>query len=191
MMRALALLLIVSLSGCAGGGSSSSGSVTADDANKFIDRANQTLLKLGTEASQADWVANTYITDDTQALTAKASQVYIDAVAKYAKEAVKFDKLELPADIRRQLTLLKVSLVMVNPSDPREGEELTKITAGLNAAYGKGKWCTDPEKPETCLDIDQISNIMAENRDEKRLRQVWQGWHTISPPMKKDYSRFV
>jgi len=191
MMRALALLLIVSLSGCAGGGSSSSGSVTADDAKKFIDGANQTLLKLGTEASQADWVANTYITDDTQALTAKASQVYIDAVAKYAKEAVKFDKLELPADIRRQLTLLKVSLVMVNPSDPREGEELTKITAGLNAAYGKGKWCTDPEKPETCLDIDQISNIMAENRDEKRLRQVWEGWHTISPPMKKDYSRFV
>src|SRR6267142_7119020 len=188
----LALLLIVSLYGCAGGaGKTGSGSVTADDAKKFIDGANQTLLKLGTEASQADWVANTYITDDTQALTAKASQVYIDTAAKFAKEAPKYDKLELPPDIRRQLNLLKVSLVMVNPSDPREAEELTNIAAGLNAAYGKGKYCEDPEKKETCLNIDDITKIMAESRDEKRLRKVWEGWHTISPPMKKDYARFA
>ena len=32
---------------------------------------------------------------------------------------------------------------------------------------------------------------MANSRDEKRLRQVWEGWHTISPPMKKDYARFA
>ena len=29
-------------------------------------------------------------------------------------------------------------------------------------------------------------------RDEKRvLRAAWEGWHTISPPMRKDYQRFV
>jgi peptidyl-dipeptidase A len=190
--RLLPLLLIVSLYGCAGGaGKTGSGSVTADDAKKFIDDVNQTLLKLGAEASRADWVANTYITDDTQALTAKASQVYIDTAAKYAKEAPKYDKLELPPDIRRQLNLLKVSLVMVNPSDPKEAEELTNIAAGLNAAYGKGKYCEDPEKKETCLNIDDITKVMAQSRDEKRLRKLWEGWHTISPPMKKDYARFV
>ena len=32
---------------------------------------------------------------------------------------------------------------------------------------------------------------MATSRDEKQLRDVWEGWHTISPPMKKDYQRFV
>ena len=32
---------------------------------------------------------------------------------------------------------------------------------------------------------------MATSRDEKRLREVWEGWHTISPPMRKDYARFV
>ena len=32
---------------------------------------------------------------------------------------------------------------------------------------------------------------MAEVRDPKRLLEVWEGWHTISPPMRKDYARFV
>ncbi len=32
---------------------------------------------------------------------------------------------------------------------------------------------------------------MRDSRDEKKLRQVWEGWHTISPPMRKDYARFV
>src|SRR5207249_4701119 len=54
-----------------------------------------------------------------------------------------------------------------------------------------GKWCTDPKKPETCLDINKITDIMRESRDEKKLRMAWEGWHTISPPMRKDYVRFV
>ena len=32
---------------------------------------------------------------------------------------------------------------------------------------------------------------MAKSRDPKELRDVWEGWHTISPPMRKDYPRFV
>jgi peptidyl-dipeptidase A len=32
---------------------------------------------------------------------------------------------------------------------------------------------------------------MAQSRDPKRLREVWEGWHTISPPIKKDFVRYV
>jgi len=32
---------------------------------------------------------------------------------------------------------------------------------------------------------------MATTRDEKLLREAWEGWHTIAPPMRKDYARFV
>ena len=183
-----ALLLIVSASACSPTPTSS-----ADEADpaKFIDNVNQTMLRLGTEASQAAWIAATYITEDSQALSARANQNYIDAIAKFAKEAVRFDNVSVSPEIRRQLDLLKVGLTLATPSDPKEGEELTKIGANLEAAYGKGKWCEDPKKTESCLDIDQITNIMAESRDEKRLRQVWEGWHTISPPMKKEYTRFV
>ena len=80
---------------------------------------------------------------------------------------------------------------MATPSDPKEAEELTTIMARLEALYGKGKWCTNPEKPDTCSNIDAVTKLMATTRDEKRLREAWEGWHTIAPPMRKDYARFV
>src|SRR5712691_7391000 len=164
---------------------------TATDAKAFLDHVNQTMLKLGVEQNQAGWVQQTYITDDTDAVAARANQRYIDAVASFVKDATRFDKLDLPADQRRQLNVLKTSLVMVTPSDPKESEELTTIMARLESAYGKGKWCTNKADPDTCLNIDDITKLMANDRDPKRLREAWEGWHTISPQMKKDYARFV
>jgi peptidyl-dipeptidase A len=184
------LVLVIFVSGCTSGSSSNS-TPTAEDAKKFMADVNETLFKLALEASQAGWVSETYITDDTSALFARANQRLIDKTAQYAKEAVRFDKVDVAPDVRRQLNILKVSLVMATPSNPKEGEELTKIAADLDATYGKGKWCEDPKKPDSCLDINQITDIMRDSQDEKRLRQVWDGWHTISLPMRKDYTRFV
>src|SRR5262249_43748860 len=67
-----------------------SGEVTGD-VKKFLDTVNQTMLKLGIEQSRAGWVQQTYITDDTEALAARANQEYIDATARFAKEATRFD----------------------------------------------------------------------------------------------------
>jgi peptidyl-dipeptidase A len=185
-----ALALLVLVSGCASNSSSNS-TPTAEDAKKFIDDVNETTFKLALEASQAGWVSETYITDDTSSLYARSNQRIIDKVAQYAKEAVRFDKVQVAPDVRRSLDLLKVSLVMATPSNPKEGEELTKIAADLDGTYGKGKWCEDPNKKETCLDINQIEDVMRNSTDEKKLRQVWEGWHTISLPMRKEYTRFV
>ena len=164
---------------------------SASDPKKFIDGMNDELLRLNIEGSQAGWVSETYITDDTSSLNARSNQRLIEATERFAKDAVKFDKVQTAPDLRRQLDLLKVSLVMATPSDPKESEELTRIAANLDATYGKGKYCPDPKKPETCLDINKITNIMRESRDEKKLREVWEGWHGISPPMRQDYARFV
>src|SRR5436190_8338700 len=164
---------------------------TAADAKAFLDNVNQTMLKLGVEANQGGWVQQNFITDDTDALAARSNQRYIDAIARFVKDATRFDKLDLPADERRQLNVLKTSLVMVTPSDSKESEELTNAMARLESAYGKGKWCANKADPDTCLNIDDITKLMANDRDAKRLREAWEGWHTISPQMKKDYARFV
>src|SRR5688572_454943 len=134
---------------------------TAADATKFLTDVNAAMLKLGTEAGQASWVYSTYITQDTETLNARANQMLIDAVARYAKEAARFDKVTLPPDQRRQMDLLKLSLELVTPANPAQSEELTRIASGLEATYGKGKWCTDPAKPDSCLDIEQITEILA------------------------------
>jgi peptidyl-dipeptidase A len=164
---------------------------TATDARQFLDTVNDTMKRLEIEQNQADWVQKNFITDDTEALQARVNQRVTDAIARFAKESAKFDHVDVAADRRRQLNLLKLSLVMVTPSDPKEGEELTTIMARLESTYGKGKWCADPAKPDACLNIDGVTKVMSESRDAARLRQVWEGWHTIAPPMRKDYARFV
>jgi len=89
------------------------------------------------------------------------------------------------------MNLLKLSLTLATPSDAKEAEEVSQIVSRLDADYGKGKWCADPAKPDDCLDIEKITEIMATSRDPKRLLQVWEGWNTVGAPMKKDYARFV
>jgi peptidyl-dipeptidase A len=190
--RAAALIFAVCAMaiGCAAT-TSSPAMATPADAKAFLDTVNATMLKLGIAQNQAGWVQQTYITDDTEAISARVNQEYLDTIAKFAKEATKFDKVEVAADQRRQLNLLKVSLVLAPPSEPKESEELSKIMARLESTYGKGKWCPDPAKPDACKNIDEITRILAESRSETDLRAAWEGWHTIAPPMRKDYTRFV
>jgi peptidyl-dipeptidase A len=163
----------------------------AADVTSFLAGVNDTMLRLGQEQQRAGWVQATYITPDTEAINARANQAYIDAVAGNAKDAAKFSSVTVSPDARRQLDLLKVALVVVTPGDAKEAEELTRLTAAMEAAYGRGKWCPDPSKPEGCLDIEAITDVMANSRDPKRLREVWEGWHTISVPLRKDFARFV
>src|SRR6185369_17409826 len=101
----------VLVSGCAPSPSSAP-APTAAGAKAFLDNANATTKALGIQQGQAGWVQQTFITDDTEAIAARANQAANEAGAKFARESVQFDHLELPADQRRQLNLLKVSLVL-------------------------------------------------------------------------------
>ena len=176
--------------GCAGGGSSTA-APSAADAKAFLTTVNDTVKKLGIEGAQAGWVAQNFITPDTEALDARATQANADAIARFAKESTKFDKVQVSADERRQLDVLKVSLVLATPADPKEAEEVTKLNTRMRSAYGTGKWCADAAKPNACLNIDDITKVMATSRNERELRQAWEGWHTVSPPMRQDYARFA
>ncbi len=162
---------------------------TVAGAKAFLDEAESRLLALGTEAGRASWVQSTYITDDTEILAAAANERQIAATVAYAKQATRFDKVKLPEELARKMKLLKLSLTLVTPSDPKEGEELTRITAAMEGAYGKGKYC--PPGKDKCLDLEDITKIMANSRDAAELLDVWRGWHAIAPPMRKDFARYV
>jgi peptidyl-dipeptidase A len=165
---------------------------TAADAAQFVAAAETTLLGLAVEQQRAEWVKSTYITDDTEKLAALANQKLIDATVRYAKDAVRFDGLELPPDVRRKLGLLKLSITLPAPSDPKLSTELTEIVARMEGVYGKGKWCRkDAAGKEECLDIVKLARLMATSRDEKELRAAWVGWRQIAPPMRRDYLRYV
>ena len=160
-----------------------------DEARKLTDDAEQKLLSLSVDSGRADWIKSTYITDDTEAVAAKLDERTINAQVDYAKQAARFDGLKLDAVTARKLMLLKTSLTLATPKDPKESEELTRITAALEGTYGKGKYC--PSGPDSCKDIEQLTKIMAESRDPKQLLDAWTGWHAISRPMRNDFARYV
>src|ERR1051326_3007125 len=119
------VLLFFGLCACAQRGSGANDPASkSDDPKKFLNDVNESLLKLNVEGQQAGWVSETYITDDTSALNGKANQRLIEATERYAKDSVKFDKTNVADDMRRQLNLLKLALVMATPSEPKESEEL-------------------------------------------------------------------
>jgi peptidyl-dipeptidase A len=163
---------------------------TVDEARRFVEDAETKLLVLSSETNQAQWVQATYITQDTEAIAARANERLIAATVRYAKEAARFEGLALPDDVARKLKLLKLSLTLPAPSDPKLAEEATRIAAGLEGAYGRGKYCPGGDQAK-CMNIDDVTRIMANSRDPKQLAEVWNGWHTISPPMRKDYMRLV
>jgi peptidyl-dipeptidase A len=173
---------------------------TAAGARAFLQEVDRELLRLINAANRAGWVQSTYITPDTETMAAQANSALVNLSTSYAKEAVRFDKVQVSPVVRRQLYLLKNSLTMSAPPDPAEAEEITRLVASMEGAYGSGKYCPPGSvKPaaaaapaeKECLDIEKISEILASTRDPKRLQEVWEGWHTISPPIRKDYTRFV
>ena len=162
---------------------------TAADAKKFMDDAEQRLLVLNVDQARADWIKSTYITDDTEAVAAILDEKAINANVQYAKDATRFDNLTLDPVTARKLKLLKLSLTIATPADPAQSAELTRITSSMEGTYGKGKWC--PAGPDSCKDIEAITKIFSDSRDPKQLLDAWTGWHAISRPMRKDFTRYV
>ncbi len=173
------------------GGPGTGSKAGAEGVTAFLKDANDTLLSLGKAANEAGWVQSTFITADTQAISARINEAYVTAATDYAKQAATFPAGAGTAEEQRQLTVLKNTLSMAAPADPAEAAEMTRLGAALEAAYGSGKFCPSGASGDACLDIEAVTKILAENRNPGRLREVWEGWHTISPPMKKDYARFV
>src|SRR5215469_9313298 len=113
---------------------------TLAEARAFMDRAQAKLLELTTQQQRADWVKDTYITYDSEILSAKADEEVIGATMELAKQSTRFSQLKMPDDLARQFKLLRLSLQLAAPSDPKEAQELTQIAARMEGMYGSGKY---------------------------------------------------
>jgi peptidyl-dipeptidase A len=185
MKRAIVLIFAATLS--------AAGPPTVREAQKFIEDAEARLLALSVEGQRADWVKSTYITDDTEALAAKADERAINATVDLAKKSTRFDALKLPDDVARKMKLLKLSLTLATPADPKESEELTRIAASMEGTYGKGKYCPPGASAgkNECLDLEDLTRLMANDRNPAKLLDAWRGWHAIARPIRPEFVRYV
>ena len=156
---------------------------TVEEARAFLEAANARLLELSNRAGRAQWVQVTYINPDTEAIAAEANEALLAAGVELAKQATRFDGLSLPADLARQMKLLKLALTLPAPTDPELQSEQARLEVELKGMYGTGKY--------EGRALGELEKVMAESRDYDELLGVWRGWRTISPPMKPKYTRTV
>ncbi|HVT44867.1 MAG TPA: M2 family metallopeptidase [Thermoanaerobaculia bacterium] len=161
---------------------------TIEEAERFAEMADARLAELDEKNNRAQWLQANFITHDTQLVASAANEALITAGVELAKEAARFDALDLSPETRRKLDVLKLKLTTPGPSDPEKTRELTRLASGLEARYGSGKYCDAKGK---CLDVSEITRIMATIRNPGELLDAWRGWRTISPPMREEYRRFV
>ena len=195
--RALLWLLILGVAACGetegpalqDGQERAGATRPADEtAEEFVARANAEYEELYKQVSAADWVMSTYITPDTQLLSAAQSERYAAWHSDMVKQAMKYDGMELAPATQRAIDKLKLGTSEPAPADAAKRKEVAQIASQLEGDYGAGKYC--PEEGE-CKTLRELEDILAESRDYDELLDAWQGWRTISRKMRAPYARFV
>ena len=162
---------------------------TAADAKSFVEKISPELRAAGIKSSTAQWIQNTYITDDTDRAAAQASEAALAVQTQAVKDAARFKGVPgLDEKTGRMLENLRNR--GAGPSDPAHRLELTTLSTRLSGTYGKGKWCGADGKKE-CRDLEQLSALMAKSHDYGALLDAWVGWHTVAKPMRSLYARRV
>jgi peptidyl-dipeptidase A len=162
---------------------------TAEDARAFVAQAEKELGDFSLINNRAQWVNNTYITDDTDALAAYFGTIGTEMSVKYAAGAARFnDVAGLDFDTRRKLDILRGGLVLPAPTTPGAAAELNTIATRLNSTYGKGKGTLHGQP----MAGDDIEAKMGTSRNPEELKEMWTSWHTnVGRPMRTDYARLV
>jgi len=160
---------------------------TSADALAFLDEVEREYDTLFEEASRISWVQATYINFDTDWLAANIGAQITELGVKYAKQAATFNGVEVPADARRKLELLKLGLILPAPDKPGAAKELAEITTRLDSTYSVGKIEIDGRTVSQA----ETEVLMRQLRDPEKLEEVWTKWHDYAQGMKSDYVRMV
>ena len=158
------------------------------DAGEFVKRAEERLDELADRAEQANWVQANFVTQDTEQIAAGALSTLLAWTGRAGRQVGLYEGLELEPDVARKLKLIKLALPLAAPDDDEKREELAAVSFEMESMYATAEYCP---QGRDCLNLGQLSKVLAENRDPDEQLEAWVGWRTISRPMKKKYQRFV
>ncbi|MCC6827154.1 MAG: M2 family metallopeptidase [Novosphingobium sp.] len=158
-------------------------------ADAFVQKAEAAFSKSIIEAAQADWVYQTYITQDTEALTARAEAAANALQVANALEAARHATTPgLSYDTARKLNRMRTLIVMPVPTREGGAEEASVIKARIQGIYGKGQGTLDGK----AINGSDIEAAMGTSRDPAELKEMWTSWHdAVGKPMREDYAKLV
>ena len=157
---------------------------TAAEAVNFVADAERQLAALSEEAARIQWTRATNITYDTMWLESRINAKVTETQVALATRAARFNDVEVPADVRRKLNLLRLGIVLPAPSRAGAANELADITTRLDSTYSVGKF----EYQGRQITLDDANVLIADSRDPNETKALYEGWRTISPVMAADYA---
>ena len=178
-------LSILVLSSCS---SEQPNALTESDVEEFLQMVELEDKTLGPIVSSAYWIGANFITYDSQKVVADYGKRYQLLALERARQASSFDGVEVSAENRRKLNLIKSSFVMPSPLNDELAGEISAISAELDAMYGTGEHCF---ADDDCYDLEAFETIIDNSRDPAELLKAWEGWRNIGKPMKDMYLRMV
>jgi peptidyl-dipeptidase A len=162
---------------------------TAEEAAAFVAASEKELEGLAQHHERMSWVLANFITEDTETLAARSGGQLTSAQVRIASEAARFNEVDgLDYDTARKLNFLKSGIIIPAPMDEAKSAEQSEIGARLKGLYGRGSYCREDGE---CLALGDLEDIMARSRNADELLEAWEGWRTVSPPMRDLYARQV
>ncbi|NVJ62091.1 MAG: M2 family metallopeptidase [Gammaproteobacteria bacterium] len=160
---------------------------SVQDAKEFVTKAEQQIDDIYEYLSKSAWIAQTYISVDSQYLESKANKESKLLGIELANQAAKFNGLDLPYDVERKLKLLRLKLTLPAPANqPQKAAELASIESQLTGMYGSGR-----TEDGAQYDLGELSKTISESDDPQALLKAWTDWRKVSPQMKPLYQRLV
>lgn len=182
-------------SGQAGGGASANAPATVKDAQEFVSRVEDFYRDFGEYSARVQWSQATNITYDTNWLATKVSAEGTEKGVAFANEAKRFNDLDLPADLRRKIEMIKLGVNVPAPSADGAAAELAEVSTRMGSQYAKGKIELDGEM----VSRNDLEEMMGTIRDPDKLKEIWTKWREVPVAtyddgkgnMKEDYARMV
>jgi len=158
-------------------------------ADAFVKQGEAAFDKTLIESGQAEWVYQTYINIDTEALTARGEAALTSLMVDNALGAAKHAQTPgLSYDTARKLDRMRTVIVLPAPTTEGAAQELATLKARMQGVYGKGQG-TLKGQPINGSDIEAA---MGTNRNPDELKEMWTSWHdTVGTPMAADYAKLV
>lgn len=159
------------------------------EADTFVSKAEKEFNQAVIESGQAGWVYETYINQDTEALTARADAAVTTLMVNNALAAARYAQTpNLSYDTARKLNRMRTAITLPAPTREGAAQEMATIKARMQGVYGKGKGTLNGQP----INGSDIEERMGTSRNPEELKEMWTSWHdNVGKPMKADYAQLV
>lgn len=158
-----------------------------EEAKAFVAAAESRLSAAEDLANRADWVRSTNITVDTDWLLERALAERTSLAIALVEEARRFDGKVRDPVVSRKLEILKRLVRMPAASAPDASRALAEVSGRLSTRFATGEFSLDGKK----YSLQDAERALAQSRDPALSAALWEGWRSITPPMREDYARMV